>query len=161
LPYVWGSVIHSDLIVIGTPVQSRSLFIEDHTFLFTEYTVKVEKVLAPEHSNVLPGDTIIVSRGGGQIVIDNVPVTAINSAFTQITLNQPYIFMLQSIPDTQTYQAYGAQTYAIRQGQVLVESTSARTVSPPKDLSSFLADVNAALERKRTIAEDRKRSATN
>src|SRR4029077_13742798 len=42
---IGGAAMNSDLIAMGTAVQSRSLPIEDRTFLFTEYAVKVEKVI--------------------------------------------------------------------------------------------------------------------
>jgi hypothetical protein len=153
---VGGEAMSSDLIVIGTALQSRSLPIEDRTFLFTEYAVKVEKIVAPEHSSVLPGDTIIVSRGGGEITVDNVLVKAIESAFSEFLLNQTYILMLRSIPGTGTHRVYASGTYAVRDGRVFNISTIEKSTVPPTDLSSFLADVNSAWERKRA-EEARKR----
>jgi hypothetical protein len=160
-PQVWGWVMNSELIVIGTPLQSRSLPIEDRTFVFTEYAIKVEKVLAPEHSSVLPGDTIIVSRGGGEITVDNVLVKAIDTAFGEFLLNQTYILMLRSVPGTTSYRAYAGGTYAVKGDRVSNISTIEKSTAPPKDLSSFVADVNAALERKSAVAQARKRSGRN
>jgi hypothetical protein len=161
LPQAWRAVMNSDLIVIGVPVQSRSLFIEDHSFLFTEYSVKVEKVLAPEHSNVLPGDMIIVSRPGGEMVIDNVPIGAIDPAYTEFLLNQRYVLMLEYIPGTSTYRAHASRTYAVRNGRVFSTSNLEKTTTPPKDLPIFLADIDTCLERKREVTEERKRSGRN
>jgi hypothetical protein len=155
LPPTWRAAINSDLVVLGTPLQSRSVFIEDHSFLFTEYAVKVEKVFAPEHSSVLSGDTIIVSRPGGQMVIDNVPMGAIDPAYTQFPLNQQYVFMLEAVPGSGAYRAYAARTFIVRDGQVFSISQREKS-TPPKKLPNFLADLNAALERKRTIVEFRR-----
>lgn len=158
LPQAWRAVMNSDLIVIGVPLQSRSRFIEDHSFLFTEYAVRVERVLAPEHSNVLPGDTIIVSRPGGEIVIDNVPIGAIDPAYTEFLLNQRYVLMLEFVPGTSAYRAHASRTYAVRNGQVFSTSNIEKNTTPPKDLASFLADVDTCLEHKRAVIEERKHS---
>jgi hypothetical protein len=160
-PQVWGQVMNSDLTVIGTPVKARSLPTENRTFAFTEYEVRVEKVIAADQNRVLPGDTIIVSRGGGELTVDKVLIKAIEPAFSEFLLNQSYILMLHSIPKTTTYQALASGTYAVRDGEVSRTSTLEKGRPPKKGLADFIADVNAAIERKHSAAEERMRSGRN
>src|SRR5437016_3674184 len=63
---------NADVIVMGRPLSERSLPIEDRTFLFTEYAVRVDRVISCDRHNVATGDVITVSRGGGELVVDNV-----------------------------------------------------------------------------------------
>jgi hypothetical protein len=157
----WGGVMNSGLIIIGTPIRARSLPIEDRTFLFTEYAVRIEKVVSPDQNSILPGDAIIVSRGGGETVVDGVLVKATESVFRKLLLNQRYILMLRPVPLTTSYRAYAFGTFAIRDGLVFSTSTLENDTTPIKDLPSFLADINAALERKHSVEEERKRADRN
>lgn len=154
-PQVWGEVMNSDLIVVGTPVKDRALPNENRTFAFTEYAVQVEKVLVPDHNNVLPGDTIIVSRGGGELTVDNVLIKAIEPAFSEFLLHQSYIFMLRSVPGTTTYQALASGTFAVRNGEVSSVSNFEKGATPKKELSSFISDIDSAIERKRQLQKNK------
>ncbi len=149
-PQIQVEVANSDLIVIGTPIKARSLPIEDHTFAFTQYAVRVEKVVANDQNGLLPGDTIIVSRGGGELTVDNVLIKAIEPAFSEFLLNQSYVLMLRAIPGTTTYRALGSGTYAVRNGEVFSASNLDKRTTPKKELSSFIADIDSAIERKRS-----------
>ncbi len=149
-PHIQAEVANSDLIVIGTPIKARSLPIEDHTFAFTQYAVRVEKVVANDQNGLLPGDTIIVSRGGGELTVDNVLIKAIEPAFSEFLLTQSYVLMLRAIPGTTTYRALGSGTYAVRNGEVFSASNFDKRTTAKKELSSFIADIDSAIERKRS-----------
>ena len=151
-PHMESEVANSDLIVIGTPVSSRSFPIQDRTFLFTEYSVNVEKVISPGKTNVTPGQTIVVSRGGGEMIVDGVLVKAIEPAFDQLRLNQPYIFMLRAVPNTDAFRALGSGTFSVENGTVIPAShlASGASTQKNKDLNSFLTELDGAVARKRS-----------
>jgi hypothetical protein len=149
-PQVQVEVANSDVIVIGTPIQARSLPIEDHTFAFTQYAVRVEKVISNDQNDLLPGNTTIVSRGGGELTVDDVLIKAIEPAFSEFLLNQSYVFMLRAIPRTKSYRALGSGTFAIRNGEVTSASDLEKGNIPKKDMDHFMAEVETAVARKRS-----------
>ncbi len=149
-PQVQVEIANSDLIIIGTPIKARSLPIEDHTFAFTQYAVRVEKVVANDQNGLLPGDTIIVSRGGGELTVDNVLIKAIEPAFSEFLLNQSYVLMLRSVPGTTSYRALGSGTFAVRNGEVTRASTLEKGKTPKKDIDHFMSEVNTAVGGKRS-----------
>jgi len=149
-PHIQAEVANSDLIVIGVPLKARTLPIEDHTFAFTQYEVRVEKVISGGQSNVVPGDVIVVSRGGGDLTVDNVLVKAIEPAFSEFSLNQSYILMLRSIPGTTSYRALGSGTFAVKNGEVSSASTFEKDKTPKRDLAHFMSEVDTAVARKRS-----------
>jgi hypothetical protein len=149
-PQVQVEVANSDVIVIGTPIKGRSFPIEDRTFAFTQYAVRVEKVVANDKNGLLPGDTITVSRGGGELTVDNVLIKAIEPAFSEFLLNQSYVLMLRSIPGTTTYRALGSGTFSVRNGEVASASALEKGKTPKKDIDHFMSEVDTAVARKRS-----------
>ncbi len=149
-PHIQAEVANSDLIIVGVPVKARSLPIEDRTFAFTQYAVQIEKVISGDQRSVLPGDTIVVSRGGGEITIDRVLVKAIEPAFSEFLLNQSYILMLRAIPGTTTYRALGSGTFSVKNGEVASASAFEKGKTLKKDLAHFMSEVDSAVARKRS-----------
>jgi hypothetical protein len=139
-------VSNADLIVMGVPQSARSLPISDCTFLFTQYSVRVSRIFSDDPRGVSPGDTIIVSMGGGSLMVDGVLVRAIDPAFDQFSLHQPLILMVKAFPGTGTYQAVAPWTFTIKGGLVAVASK----IQPgrgagQKSLPDFLFDVENAV----------------
>jgi hypothetical protein len=66
-PQLLTEVMNSALVVAGVPVAERSLPTRDHTFLFTEYRVRVDHVYYAGSTNVSAGQDIIVSAPGGNL----------------------------------------------------------------------------------------------
>jgi hypothetical protein len=141
-----AGVANADLIVMGVPISARSLPLKDRTFLFTQYTVRVSRIFSDDPRGLFVWDTIIVSMGGGSLVVDGVLVRANDPAFDQFRLDEPLVLMLKAIPGTGTYQAVPAWTFMIREGLVSVVSK----VEPgrgvrERPLSEFLSDLEAAV----------------
>jgi hypothetical protein len=72
------------------------------------------------------------------------------SAFDLFRLNQPYIFMLRSVRETETYRALGSGTFVIEDGTVSIASHLEHPKNPKQQLDSFLSELNAAIELKRS-----------
>lgn len=147
-PRIEVEVANCDLIVIGTPIKAQTLPIANRSFLFTEYAVKVEKVISGDQDHVLREDTIIVSRGGGELMVNGVLVKAIEPAFSEFDLNQSYVLMLRAIPGTTTYRALGSGTFALRDGEVTSASGLEKGRIPKKDIPHFMSEVDTAVARK-------------
>jgi len=139
-------VSNADLIVMGMPVSARSIPISNRSFLFTQYTVRLSRIFSDDTRGLSPGDTIIVSRGGGSLVVDGVPVRAVDPAFDQFTLHEPLILMLKAIPKTGTYLAVAPWTFTVKEGLVAVASKiqPGRGASQ-KNLPDFLLDLESAV----------------
>jgi hypothetical protein len=145
-PLLLQGVFGSDLVVIGVPLSVRSLPIQNRTFLFSEYTVRVSRIFSDDLRGLSPGDTIIVSMGGGSLMVDGVLVRAIDPAFDQFSPHEPLILMLKGVPGTGTYRAVAPWTFTIKEGLVAVASKiqPGRGASQ-KNLPEFLSDVENAV----------------
>jgi len=145
-PLLLSGVANSDLIVMGEPISARTLPLNDRTFLFTQYTIRVSRILSDDARGLSPGDTIIVSMGGGNLVVDGVLIRATDPAFDQFRLNEPLIMMVKEFPGTGTYQAVAPWTFLVKDRLVTVASK----VQPDgsvrqRPLADFLADLEAAV----------------
>jgi hypothetical protein len=149
-PQLIGEVANCDVIVMGVPVTERTLPIQDRSFLFTEYEVRVEEVFFAGQQVIHTGDTIIVSRAGGELPFNGVLVKAIESAFDLLGLNQPYILMLRSVPGTDTYRALGSGTFVIADGAVSIASHLEHPKNAKQQLDSFLSELDAAIALERS-----------
>jgi hypothetical protein len=139
---VGAMVANSDLIVMGTPVDDRSVPVLSQSFLFTVYTVHVDQVLFDKTHNVSAGDKIIISRPGGNLIVDNVNVRAIYPVFDQFTLNTQYIFGVRAISNTGTYRAIPFQTFVIRNGSI---TSGSKVEHFSKSLPDFMFDLTTAI----------------
>jgi hypothetical protein len=149
-PQLLAEVANCDVIVMGVPVTERTLPIPDRSFLFTEYEVRIEQVFFAGQQIIHIGDTIVVSRAGGELRFNGVLVKAIESAFDLFPLNQPYIFMLRSVPETETYRALGSGTFVIADGTVSIASHLEHPKNPKQQLDSFLSELDAAVALERS-----------
>jgi len=147
-PLILSEVANSDLIVMGTPLDARTLPIEDRSFLFTEYSVRVERVFSNDRHGILPGDTIVIARGGGQLTVQGFVVKAVEPAFDEFRLNQRYIFMLRAIPNSDAYRALGSGTFAVDNEIVSTTSHLEERKSPRRKLDDFLSELDLAVARK-------------
>jgi hypothetical protein len=149
-PQLIGEVVNGDVIVMGVPVTERTLPIQGRSFLFTEYEVRVEQVFFAGQQIIHIGDTIIVSRAGGELRFNGVLVKAIESAFDLFPLNQPFIFILNSVPGTDSYRAFGSGTFVIADEAVSIASHLEHPKNPKQQLDSFLSELDAAIELRRS-----------
>lgn len=144
-PLLLSAVANSDLVVMGTVLTSRSLATNDHTFVFTEYTVRVDRVFFDKTNSVSPLQTIIVSREGGSVAMDGVLVKAVAPDFEQFSPNQQYVFALKSLPGTDAYKAVAPWTYEVANGLVLSASKLETKTERRKTLPEFISDLEAAV----------------
>ena len=136
-------VANADLIIKGIPLQRRSLPIADRTFLYSQYKARIAEVLSP-NASVYPGETILIARPGGILMVDDIRVRAIDPDLPLFELNRPYYFILRQIPGTKAYRAHGSGTFLIEEGTVRPASETAKeTEAKPEE--SFRAEVERAM----------------
>jgi hypothetical protein len=149
-----SAVANSDEVVLGVPLQARSLPTSDQTFLFTEYQVRVDRVFYSATNGLTPGQSIVVSKAGGTMTVGGVRVDAVEPDFDPLQTDHSYIFCLHSFDATGTYVATGFDTYLLQDGFALHSSKveAARAVAPPETVAEFLIAVQTAAERKAATA---------
>lgn len=96
--FVRDRVCESDAVLVGTPTDLRVQFTLDETFLFTDYTVRVETWIRPALETARE---ITVSRAGGQVTIAGRTLKAKIS--DPLYLKRSYVFFLQRIKGTTAF----------------------------------------------------------
>ncbi len=76
----------------GTALSAESHPIDDGSFLFTDYALRVTKVFRePPHRRLRPGDSIVVGAPGGQMIIAGEPVSATSNIDAFLTQGSSYL----------------------------------------------------------------------
>jgi hypothetical protein len=143
-PQLLSEVMNSALVVVGVPVAERSLPTRDHSFLFTEYAVRVDRVYYAGSTNVSAGQEIIVSAPGGIVVVNGVRVEAVEPDLDGIPLQERQIFSLRSVPASDAYFAIPSGTYHLRNGRVLPASRMEAALQMQEE--AFLILVQTAVD---------------
>ncbi len=108
-----GVVCASDAVIVGPPVDSRTLLNRSETFLFTDFTIAVTDWVSPPGG---PG-TVHVAMLGGAVEVGNTLLRS--TALPLLELQMPTLLFLQKIPGVT--KAYGLASRPVRlaQGKVL------------------------------------------
>jgi len=147
-PLLSAAASNSDLIVIATVVSSRSLPIKNRTFLFTENTVRVDRVFKDKTGNVRVGDLVIVSEPGGILNVNDTQVKATDPAIDRFVPHKQHIFSLKLITGTPVYKVIGPWTFAIDGGTVKPASKLETGSHSQKPLEIFAAELETAAGRR-------------
>ena len=107
----------ADAVVIGTLKNKSSQLTDDGEFLFTDYVVVVNSVA--KSPSIAPNSEIIVTRAGGEILLNGRTVRAIDPFFKPFQLGQSYILFLKLIPETGAFKADAAGSFRIVGGKVM------------------------------------------
>ena len=83
-------VWNCDAAVLATPTARRSALTVGHKFIFSDYTVSLDRVYFDNTHSLSPGGTIVVSRAGGATVLNSVNIRAIETEFPLFRLNERY-----------------------------------------------------------------------
>ena len=83
-----------EAVILGTPTFRRSALTADRRFVFSDYEVRIDAIFS-DRKKVLEGaNRLIVSRAGGNTVVDGNKVTAIETEFPLFHLGEQYLFFL-------------------------------------------------------------------
>jgi hypothetical protein len=98
------AVCTSELAVLGRPVAKVSILTAHESWIFTDYSVVVERWFrggAAPRQPVVP-ITLTVTLQGGRIQTSDGPLEVVDDP--GLTANQPYVFLLKGITGTASYQ---------------------------------------------------------
>ncbi len=96
----------SDVIIRGKVVKKTSQITEDDFFIFTDYDVTVSEILKNNLASPIDlGNTVIVTRPGGKIVVDGVVLEFKDHGFLPLPVRgNEVVLFLKFVPDTGAYQ---------------------------------------------------------
>lgn len=141
----------STLIVVGTVVSGKAFFNDDHTYVYSDYSVRVDQILKPDASvAVIPGDMIVAAHEGGAIHFPSGHVTNFVSqghGFPEIG-SQYILFLWKSISTLPEYEMVFNSGYQLKDGRVypLDDDNSQFTGI---DATEFLGQVQKAIARRK------------
>lgn len=147
--YLMNATSNADLIVEGTPQSVASGLTAGRNFIFSDYTVTVEKVLYSPNATVLPGQNIVVTRAGGIMTYHGRNIAAHVSGFNLFALGRPYLFYLRLLPNG-SFLLFAEAAYNLDGGHVTTQPHR-RGEEFPVEKSLFMEDVNAAIIRIREV----------
>lgn len=110
--------LNADAVIIGTPLDVTSELTQTRKFVFSEYQVRVTKVILNHDLNLLPTQTIVVTRPGGEVSVDGHAFRAIDPDVPKLVIGQSYVFFLHFKADSQTFKAGPEETYLVAGEQV-------------------------------------------
>ncbi len=99
-------VCSSDAVVEGRITTLASNPIKDGTFLFTDYTLSVvERFRGPAALQAAAGQSVVLTRAGGELSVDGVTIRATSSDFPLLKRDESYIVMGKFISATGAIQS--------------------------------------------------------
>jgi len=138
-----------DAILSGTTTNRYSAIDPTHTFLYSDWIVKVNKVYK-NTSTMQAGSEITVTRLGGDLNVNGKHIIDKEPSFPEFSLNHLYLFCLKALPDTSSFLALGGATFDVT-GATPVLLTDPRDPTKMRVFSSrptaaFLAAVEGSLQ---------------
>jgi hypothetical protein len=114
-------VARSAAVVIGTVLSGKAFVSKDHTYVYSDYQVQIDKVLKQDPSaNLAVGGRMVVSRSGGTIHFPSGRIRHfINHGEGYPPVGSQYLFFLVK-PDSPEpeYEMFTGATYELKNGRV-------------------------------------------
>lgn len=138
---------NADAVVIGTPILRASRLTSSHTFIFSEYEVKVKEVLYDKQKeSIEPGQDIVVARVGGSLPVAGQRVNAIDPEFPPFRMNEVYVLYLHYNSETGVFSVNENGAYWLHDGKAEAGRLHSRHLPSPVDQESFLRTVRKGVE---------------
>jgi hypothetical protein len=128
----------STTIVVGTVISGKSFVTRDHTYVYTDYSIKIDQVLKPDPlANLIPGDLVVAAHEGGAIHFPSGHTTNFLTAGEGLpdVGSQYVLFLWRSIPTFPEYEIIFHSGYQLKNGHVY----------PLDDANSQYTDVEAGV----------------
>ena len=146
-PNLRGISCDADAVVVATPQASETDITASGDFLYTDSRFQVESIL----KNTTPvqledgGAGIIVTRAGGDKIINGHRVRIQIVGFPQFAIGQRYMLFLGYLPATRTFQAFGVGTFELVDGAAVPFDPGFTSVPSTHNESAFSTEVRAAI----------------
>ena len=117
--YLTKMTEESECVVLGRLLSKTSYLSSDGTFVFSDYTVMVQRTLKADSGSPAPGRVITVSVPGGVVRIDGVTVSAaLTLGLPLEAVSDDVLLFLKFIPKAGVYgPIYHDATFAIAEGE--------------------------------------------
>lgn len=138
----------SDAVVIGRLLDESSALNEDETFIFSDYTLAIEEILKNNPRIPIQNTSqIVITRPGGTLKIEGQPVQAEINNFEPFRLGSRYLLFLKFVPMTGGYQAFGRQSFELRDGQFFPSSYETEWIAKAykQDAAVLISETRTAL----------------
>jgi hypothetical protein len=140
-------ISESTAIVVGTVASGKCLINSAHTFVYTDYQVKLDLILKPDSGqNLQGGETITASRPGGAIHFPSGHVTNVfdvGHGLPEIG-SQYILFLWKTIPSLPEYEIIIDSGYQIKDAQIYALD-DANIRFDHMDSAKFIDRVNAMI----------------
>ena len=93
----------ADAIVLATVRSFEAALTESKKFIFTDYDVTVDDVLKGDTALLYAGSQIVVTRPGGELVIEGRRLRADDRSFRPLSVGNRYLLFLNFLPVTQSF----------------------------------------------------------
>jgi hypothetical protein len=134
-----------DAVIIGTPTLRRSALITSHHFVFSDYKVRVDAILS-DRKKMLEGATnLIVSRAGGETVVDGNKVRAIETEYPLFDLGEQYVFFMIRFPSG-TYSVFPSGTFLVSGQSVKAARLHPKNETVPYPLPRIEEEIRKAAD---------------
>jgi hypothetical protein len=144
-----GLACNSDAVVIGVVKNKISQLTENEEFIFTDYELLVEDVLKDNPAVPIQKNTsIIITRPGGTIQINNRKVSALDETFKPLDVEGRYLLFLRFIPVTGAYKASSSTgSYQLKNNKTikLTEESLTPELETGNDVGAFITDIRHAI----------------
>jgi hypothetical protein len=141
-----GIACDADAVVVATPKISETNVTETGDSLFTDYRFEVELALKNPSKGHLDNTEIIVTRPGGETVMNGHSVRVHIADFPLFAIGQRYLLFLGHLPATDTFEAFGVGSFELTNGAVVPFDTSLFSSIPSvRSENAFLTEVRAAI----------------
>jgi hypothetical protein len=111
-------VCGADAVVLGTPITKISHLTEDETFVYSQYSFRVEKVFK-ETPPIKGGEIISVTRPGGLVKVNSQVIRVEDKNFEQLQFGKEYVLFLRYVPAASGYMIADPDGDVVLDGAVI------------------------------------------
>jgi hypothetical protein len=127
VPTFISALCNADAVVTGTVKSKSAQLTQQGNFIFTDYEVIIDELIKNNlNSPIEMGSTIITTRDGGAIKINDRVLRAKRADFDPPVVGNRYLLFLRFIPKTSSYLMYGNGSFELQGDTMLALGPEAR-----------------------------------
>jgi len=146
-PVVFADLVGTaDLVVEGSAVARRSYLDADEAHIYTDYAFTIADIMKNRRRPGLikAGQSIVVRRENGTVVIDGLRATTIENGFPAFVENRRYVLFLRELGDQNAYGVLAGGRGAFEGGDQIVPMLAPGGTPVPRQ--AFLGEMRALLK---------------